>query len=105
MLTNKKILITGGAGFIGSNLCEHFVAQQNQVVCFDNLLTGKLENINHLIDLPNFQFIKGDIRDLAACKEAMNGCDIIFHQAALGSVSALYQRSVDNQRNKYYWFS
>jgi UDP-N-acetylglucosamine 4-epimerase len=85
-LKNKKILITGGAGFIGSNLCEHFALQGISIICFDNLMTGKMENINHLLELPNFKFIKGDIRNIDDCKKAMIGVDIILHQAALGSV-------------------
>ncbi len=83
---DKNILITGGAGFIGSNLCEYFIKSGNKVTCFDNLLTGKLENIEPLISNPNFTFIKGDIRDLEVCKNAMKNIDIILHQAALGSV-------------------
>lgn len=83
---DKNLLITGGAGFIGSNLCEYFIKSGNKVTCFDNLLTGKLENIEPLISNPNFTFIKGDIRDLEACKNAMKNIDIILHQAALGSV-------------------
>ena len=56
-MEKKRILITGGAGFIGSNLCEKLVAQNNKVVCLDNLLTGKKENIAHLLDNSNFTFI------------------------------------------------
>jgi len=86
ILTNKKVLITGGAGFIGSNLCDKLLAQNNQVVCLDNLLTGKKENIAHLLDNTNFTFIKGDIRNLDDCKKAVSGADLVLHQAALGSV-------------------
>jgi len=85
-LEGKKVLITGGAGFIGSNLCEHFVQRGNQVVCMDNLATGKKDNITHLQKKSNFSFFQGDIRELDACMEAANGVDLIFHQAALGSV-------------------
>ena len=85
MLKGKKILVTGGAGFIGSNLCEYFI-QHNEVVCLDNLLTGKEENIEYLKKNKNFKFIQGDIRDLDTCLAAVNGCEIVFHQAALGSV-------------------
>ncbi|CAG5085289.1 SDR family oxidoreductase [Parvicella tangerina] len=84
-LAGKKILITGGAGFIGSNLAEHFV-KQNDVVVLDNLSTGHLQNIEHLIGLSNFQFIEGDIRDLATCLNHSKDVDLIYHQAALGSV-------------------
>ena len=86
ILTNKKVLITGGAGFIGSNLCDKLLAQNNKVVCLDNLLTGKKENIAHLLDNSNFTFIEGDIRNLDDCKKAVSGADLVLHQAALGSV-------------------
>ena len=86
ILTKKKVLITGGAGFIGSNLCDKLLAQNNQVVCLDNLLTGKKENIAHLLENSNFTFIQGDIRNLDDCKNAVSGVDVVLHQAALGSV-------------------
>ena len=85
-LTNSKILITGGAGFIGSNLIEHFLMQNNEVICLDNLSTGHKKNITPFFENKNFQFIEGDIRDLDVCKKATQGCDYVFHQAALGSV-------------------
>lgn len=81
-----KILITGGAGFIGSNLTEYFLAKNYEVVVLDNLATGHLKNISEFMDLPNFQFIEGDIRNLDTCHEAVRGCDYVLHQAALGSV-------------------
>ena len=68
-----KILITGGAGFIGSNLCEHFVGKGYDVTCLDNLSTGFLHNIEPLMAAPNFRFIQGDIRDLDTCREAVKG--------------------------------
>ncbi len=82
----SKILITGGAGFIGSNLIDHFLTQGHKVVCLDNLATGFEHNIQHHYDNENFTFIKGDIRDLETCKKAMQGCDYVLHEAALGSV-------------------
>jgi UDP-N-acetylglucosamine 4-epimerase len=85
-LKNKRILITGGAGFIGSNLCEHFVLRGNQVICFDNLATGNENNIAHLRKKQNFTFLQGDIRNLDACLEVCEGTEIVMHQAALGSV-------------------
>lgn len=81
-----KLLITGGAGFIGSNLCEHFVNNGYDVVCLDNLSTGFLHNIEYLELKRNFTFIKGDIRDLDTCRNAVRGCDVVLHEAALGSV-------------------
>lgn len=81
-----KVLITGGAGFIGSNLCEHFVHAGHDVVCLDNLSTGFLHNIEALKDCSHFRFIEGDIRNIENCREAVNGCDVVLHEAALGSV-------------------
>lgn len=85
-LNNRKLLVTGGAGFIGSNLIEHFLKQNNEVVCLDNLSTGHKKNIVPFLENKNFQFIEGDIRELDTCKKATQGCDYVFHQAALGSV-------------------
>ena len=84
-LRNKKILVTGGAGFIGSNLCEVLI-EKNKVVCLDNFLTGKLENLDKIINHPNFTLIEGDIRKLEDCLKATDGIDYVLHQAALGSV-------------------
>ncbi|MCQ2339169.1 MAG: SDR family oxidoreductase [Paludibacteraceae bacterium] len=83
-----KLLITGGAGFIGSNLCEHFVNKGHDVVCLDNLSTGFMHNIEHLISHSpsHFHFIHGDIRDLVTCREAVKGCEVVLQEAALGSV-------------------
>lgn len=86
MITNKKILITGGAGFIGSNLCDYFIERNNHITCLDNFATGKRENIAHLKDNKNFKLIEGDIRDSDTCKKACIEIDYILHQAALGSV-------------------
>ena len=77
----NSILVTGGAGFIGSNLCEYFIKKNNQIVCLDNLITGKKENINHLIPNSNFKFIEGDITNLNTCNTACQDIDIILHQA------------------------
>lgn len=86
MLTNQKILVTGGAGFIGSNLCEALLNLGNEVVCLDNFATGKIENIQPLLSNPSFKLIKGDIRNLEDCKQAVAGMDYVLHEAALGSV-------------------
>ncbi|MDO6807531.1 SDR family oxidoreductase [Zobellia galactanivorans] len=80
------ILITGGAGFIGSNLCEALLDNGNRVVCLDNFATGKRENILPFTSNPNFNLIEGDIRDLSTCHKACADVDFILHQAALGSV-------------------
>ena len=82
----KKILITGGAGFIGSNLCEKLLETSNEVVCLDNFSTGKIENILHLLTHKNFRLIVGDIRNPDDCRKAMEGVEYVLHEAALGSV-------------------
>lgn len=81
-----KILITGGAGFIGSNLTEALLASGNKVTCLDNFSTGKRENIRPYLSNPCFILIEGDIRNMADCREAVKGADYVLHQAALGSV-------------------
>ncbi|MCH8331486.1 MAG: SDR family oxidoreductase [Bacteroidetes bacterium] len=86
IIENSTVLVTGGAGFIGSNLCEALLKQGNQVVCFDNYITGKRENIIPFLSDSNFTMIEGDIRNLLDCQKAMEGVDHVLHQAALGSV-------------------
>ena len=81
-----QILVTGGAGFIGSNLCEALLKNGNRIRCLDNFATGKKENIEPFFRLANFEFVQGDIRDLATCQKACEGVDYVLHQAALGSV-------------------
>ena len=85
-LSNKTILVTGGAGFIGSNLCEALLEKGNKVVCLDNFATSKIENIKEFLEDPNFILIEGDIRKLEDCLKATKGVDYVLHQAALGSV-------------------
>lgn len=85
-IAKNTILITGGAGFIGSNLTEYFLGLGNKVVCLDNFLTGHRHNIVDFLENPNYKLIEGDIRDLGRCNLAVEGVDYVLHQAALGSV-------------------
>jgi UDP-N-acetylglucosamine 4-epimerase len=85
-LNGYKVLVTGGAGFIGSNLVESLLASDNSVVCLDNFSTGKRENISGFSNNPRFMLIEGDIRNYSDCEQAVQGVDYVFHQAALGSV-------------------
>ncbi len=92
-LGEYSFLVTGGAGFIGSNLVEYLLTHgAKKVRVLDNLSNGYYANIREFEDLPNFEFIEGDIRDLATCQKAMQGIDYVSHQAALGSVP----RSIDD---------
>ncbi|CAG2531935.1 UDP-N-acetylglucosamine 4-epimerase [Maribacter dokdonensis] len=84
--SNFHILVTGGAGFIGSNLCNELIQNGNQVTCLDNFATGKRKNLAQLVNHQNFTLIEGDIRNLSDCQKACDGVDYILHQAALGSV-------------------
>jgi len=85
-IQGSRVLITGGAGFIGSNLCETLLNNQLQVICLDNFSTGKRENIAAFLNHPQFTLIEGDIRNLQDCQNACTGVDYILHEAALGSV-------------------
>lgn len=85
-LNQKEILVTGGAGFIGSNLCEELLSYHAKVTCLDNFSTGRRENLEQIKNHPNFTLIEGDIRDLDTCKKACENKDYVLHQAALGSV-------------------
>lgn len=86
IIEKSKVLVTGGAGFIGSNLVEVLLKQNNKVVCLDNFSTGKRENINEFLSNENFTLIEGDIRNYEDCLNAVQGVDYVLHQAALGSV-------------------
>ena len=83
---NCVFLVTGGAGFIGSNLCEAILNLGYKVRCLDDLSTGKQANVDMLIKNPNYTFIKGDIKDLDTCMRACDGVDYVLNQAAWGSV-------------------
>ncbi len=91
-IKNKRVLVTGGAGFIGSNLCEDLLKYDNEVVCLDNFSTGRKENLEEFKDHKNFKLIVGDIRNIEDCKKALDGIEIVLHEAALGSVP----RSIDD---------
>ena len=83
-----KVLVTGGAGFIGSNLCEHLLKEGHTVRCLDNFSTGKIENLLPLLEAypDRFKLVVGDIRNLEDCRKAMEGMEYVLHEAALGSV-------------------
>ena len=83
---NSLFLVTGGAGFIGSNLCEAILNLGYRIRCLDDLSTGKQENVDLFIENSNYEFIKGDIKDLQTCMDACEGVDYVLHQAAWGSV-------------------
>lgn len=83
---SSLFLVTGGAGFIGSNLCEVILNMGYRVRCLDDLSTGKQENVDLFVDNPKYEFIKGDIKDLQICMAACKGVDYVLHQAAWGSV-------------------
>jgi UDP-N-acetylglucosamine 4-epimerase len=85
-LTNSRVLVTGGAGFIGSNLIESLLQYGNKVTCLDNFSTGKRENLKPFMPNPDFTLIEGDIRNPEDCEKALAGVDVVFHEAALGSV-------------------
>lgn len=84
----QTVLVTGGAGFIGSNLCEHLLAHNYRVICLDNFATGKIENLLPLLNNypDSFKLVVGDIRNLEDCQKAVEGVDYVLHEAALGSV-------------------
>ena len=83
---NSLFLVTGGAGFIGSNLCEAILKLGYRVRCLDDLSTGKQANVDLFINNPNYEFVKGDIKDFETCLKACEGVDYVLNQAAWGSV-------------------
>ncbi|MBT8260849.1 MAG: SDR family oxidoreductase [Bacteroidia bacterium] len=86
IIKGKRVLITGGAGFIGSNLTKTLIEQDNKIICLDNFSTGFKKNIEPFLSHHNFTLIEGDIRNLETCINASKKADIVLHQAALGSV-------------------
>jgi UDP-N-acetylglucosamine 4-epimerase len=86
VLRDKRVLVTGGAGFIGSNLVESLLQSGNYVVCLDNFSTGNKRNLSDFAKNPKFKLIEGDIRNYSDCEKAVKGAEFVFHQAALGSV-------------------
>lgn len=96
----KSILITGGAGFIGSNLCDYFLQKGYRVTCLDNFATGHRHNLSEAQSHENFTLIEGDIRDMLTCRDAVQGVDYVLHQAALGSVPrSLHDPQTSNEVN------
>ncbi|MEL7587626.1 MAG: NAD-dependent epimerase/dehydratase family protein [Prolixibacteraceae bacterium] len=85
-IKNTRVLVTGGAGFIGSNLVDQLLEQGNEVVCLDNFSTGSLSNLEQALKHPLFALLEGDIRNYSDCLRAAKGCRYVLHQAALGSV-------------------
>jgi UDP-N-acetylglucosamine 4-epimerase len=96
-ISGKRVLITGGAGFIGSHLSEKLVAEGAEVIVVDNLATGRLSNISHLLGSSRIKFIEGDIRNRDLCLDVMKGVEVVLHQAALGSVP----RSIADPQNTH----
>ena len=86
ILKEKNVLVTGGAGFIGSNLIEKLLELEANVLCLDNFSTGNIENLVNVKEHPNFSLLQGDIRDLKTCQKACKNIDFVLHEAALGSV-------------------
>lgn len=85
-----KMLITGGAGFVGSHLCEKYTKDGHTVLCLDNFMNGNLMNIRHLLDFRNFKLIKGDIMDYSLLEKLMPNVDVVFHLAAQIHVDRSY---------------
>lgn len=89
-----RVLVTGGAGFIGSHLCEALLKKGHEVVCFDNFFRGKQENVEHLIGRKDFTLIKGDIRNGAEVEKVVQDCDIVHHLAAINGTKYFYEEPI-----------
>ena len=81
----QKVLVTGGAGFIGSHLCDRLIEEGYKVICLDNLLTGSRDNIKHLLDNPNFEFVESDTTDSLEDRKELSDLNYIFHLASPAS--------------------
>ncbi len=97
--SDSVFLVTGGAGFIGSNLCEAILKMGCKVRCLDDLSTGKQENVDLFLGNPNYTFIKGDIKDLDTCMAACDGVDYVLNQAAWGSVPRSIEMPLFYEKN------
>jgi UDP-glucose 4-epimerase len=84
------MLITGGAGFVGSHLCEKYTKEKHTVLCLDNFMSGNLTNVRHLLDYRNFKLVKGDIRDYDLLEKIMRDVEVVFHLAAQVHVDRSY---------------
>lgn len=99
---NIKILVTGGAGFIGSNLVDKLLEQNNTVNYLDNFATSKLENLKTALTHAHFTLIEGDIRNYYDCQKAVKGCNYVLHQAALGSVPRSIAAPMTSSQRKHW---
>jgi|WetSurSiteA1Bulk_404760.scaffolds.fasta_scaffold00710_5 UDP-glucose 4-epimerase len=97
----KTALVTGGAGFIGSHLCERLIAQNFRVICLDNLSTGRKENLDKLKNNPNFTFIKGDVRNQKDILDPIKKADIIYHLAAVVGVENVIKNPIEDMEVNY----
>lgn len=88
---NALFLVTGAAGFVGSNLCEAILNMGYRVRALDDLSTGKQKHVDMFLDNPHYEFIKGDIKDLDTCMKACGGVDFVLHQAAWGNAPARWK--------------
>lgn len=98
-LGGKHVLVTGGAGFIGSHLCDRLLELNCHVRCLDNFSTGTKENLRDALKHPHFELIEGDITDFGTCSDAVSGCEVVFHQAALGSVPRSVEAPLPTHHN------